>query len=428
MRSESPRDAWADIRHFLDRAAKPVQRSGKYIGITARRWSSESASGQPASGFGEWPSECSIADFDAAVRLASERFGRPRHKSKTRDGFEVEQVWFVPVERADDVLDFLDLVPTCTDGSEWAPVHASYWCLFHLRNLTTGRTMPRQGGRLYPRQSTLSATLQRRSRAGLAIVLPFGEPDAAVADYVVALQEHAPVWLDPRYFDHFTPKPDGEQFHRRRLPSQWIGETGGELRLDTARSGIAPLEESQPTDAEMAADATQDDAQFQANYVAVANALREHRMTTLVIRGPRESGKRYMVEQAAAWLDMPLHVIRTDRDATSLSFADELRAIISAWDGRPALLLIDVSHWTPETNAEVLAQMAGRVLLGVEIPAGMRLVVAEDTAPGDASGAAIARAHVARDEGFATPQQLEFLRRQAQRAAWREVAVELLPP
>jgi hypothetical protein len=83
--------------------------------------------------------------------------------------------------------------------------------------------------------------LQRRCFGNLTLILPFGEPDAAVANYVVALQEHAPVWLDPRYFDHVVPAPDGSRFRRTRLPPSWIGVTPtGDLRLDASRSGVTP--------------------------------------------------------------------------------------------------------------------------------------------------------------------------------------------
>ncbi|MEO5814652.1 MAG: hypothetical protein ABIT20_05170 [Gemmatimonadaceae bacterium] len=184
------------------------------------------------------------------------------------------------------MLAFLDDVGGCTSG-EWAPVHAHYSCLFHLRDLTTGKVLPRQGKQYHPMLSWLSVTLQRRSVATLGVILPFAEPDDAAADFVVALQEHAPVWLDPRYLAHVVPADDNSRFHRRRLPESWVGETpSGVPRVDASRSGITPRVIDLPTETEMAAeDAMRDDAQFQANYVAVANALRKQSMATLVIRG-----------------------------------------------------------------------------------------------------------------------------------------------
>jgi hypothetical protein len=428
MRSPSPRGAWADIGHFLERAAKPVLRTGDRLLITARRWSAESANGKLSAVYGDWPSDCSIADFDAAVRLAKERFGKPKPDSLKQDEFESEQIWRLPVERVEEVLAFLDDVQGCT-GGEWAPVHASYWCLFHLRDLVSGKVLPEQGKRYHPLQSWLSATLQRESAATLGMILPFAEPDDAAADYVVALQEHAPVWLDPRYFDHVVPAADNSRFHRRRLPPSWIGETpSGEPRLDASRSGITPNVLDLPTDAEMAAEvAERDDAPFQTNYVAVANALRKHSMATLVIRGPVNSGKRYMVEQAAKWLELPLHVVGTFRKSKSPTLEDQLRAIVSASDGRPSLLLVEVVDQVKRaTNVAVLSQMAGRVIVGVELPAGMRLVVTEDIAVGAATRAAWGRGWQARDEGFASREQLAFLDRLRARAAWREVTIEVL--
>ncbi|MEO5814651.1 MAG: hypothetical protein ABIT20_05165 [Gemmatimonadaceae bacterium] len=123
-----------------------------------------------------------------------------------------------------------------------------------------------------------------------------------------------------------------------------------------------------------------------------------------------------------------MHVIRTFPTSETPSFADEVRATAAASNGRPALLLVEVVDQVQRaTNVAVLSQMAGRVLMGVALPPGMRLVVAEDIAVGAATAAAMERAWLARDEGFASREQLAFLDRLHARAAWCEVTVEVLP-
>ena len=430
MRSVSPRDVCADVSRFLDRAAKPYARTGKDLVITTHQWSAESARGKPTSYFGEWPSECTTADFDAAVGLAHERFGKPTHRTNARNlelsGAEYECFWRVSIDRVDEVLEFLESVPTCTAG-EFAPVSANYSCLFLLRDLETGAVMPKQGTRYYPLPlGTLSVNLQRQCWGNLRLLLPFPEPDQAVADYVVALQEHAPLWIDPRYFDHVVPGPDNSRFHATRLPPSWIGVTpAGELRLDVARTGIVPLEIDLPTDAEMAEeDIARDDAPYSTNYLAVAMALRDLSTATLVIRGAEDAD--YMVEQAAAWLDMPVHAVRTLRQPKSPSIEEELRTIISGLDGRRAVLFLEIVPWgTDKVSAALPSQMHGRVLMGVELPPEVRLVVSVEhplRAPPDAQS----RYDMALTEGFLTKQQRDFMWRQARRATWREVVVEVL--
>jgi hypothetical protein len=71
--------------------------------------------------------------------------------------------------------------------------------------------------------------------------------------------------------------------------------------------------------------------------------------------------------------------------------------------------------------------MAGRVLLGVDLPPELRLAVSVDGQPGEAVLAAEERWLLAKTEGFGTRRQMEFLWRQAARARWREVVVEELP-
>lgn len=430
-RSATPRDVCADVSHFLERAAKPYARTGKFVLIIAQRWSTESASEKHATLNGEWPSECTPADFDDALRLAQSDFGEPRHRTSERNlesqGLELEWYWRVPVDRVDEVLDFLDSVPSCT-GGEFAPVRASYSCLFWLRDLDTRSVLPKQGTRYHPLQSTLSVDLQRSCRGSLALTLPFDEPTDMVANYVVALQRHAPVWLDPRYFDHIVPAPDRSRLQFTRLPPSWIGVTpAGDLRLDASRSGITPMELDLPTDAEMAAeDATLDDANRQRTYATIVTALRERSLATLLIRGADEA--EYMLEHAANWLEMSLRVVRTVRVSRSLSIEEELRTVISGLDGRQTVLLLEIVPYAePETNAALLSQMAGRVLMGVELPPDVRLVVSVEVAPSEDARAAAERYDAANTEGFGTKAQLEFLGRQASRAGWREVAIEVLP-
>ncbi len=372
-----------------------------------------------------------MEDFDAAVRLAHQRFGTPTYRPSASNlalaGAEFECHWRVSTDRIDDVLEFLACVPSCT-GGEFAPVNASYTCLFLLRDLDSGAVVPMQGSRYHPGQSMLSVELQRSCRASLRLTLPFDAPDDAVANYVVALQEHAPVWLDPRYFDHISPEPDGSRFQRTRLPASWVGVTPtGELRLDASRSGITPMEVDLPSDAEMAGeDVTRDDAPFQVNCAAVALALRRPSVATILIRGAEDA--EYMVERAAASLGMPLHLVRTVRASRSLSLEEELRTVVSRLDGRRAVLLLEVvSYVASATNAALLSQMAGRVLFGVALPPEVRLVVSVDGTPGEGALAAATRSDEASTEGFGTRQQLEFLQRQASRAGWREVVIEVLP-
>ncbi len=431
-RSESPRAAWAEVRRFLTDAAAPyAPKRREHVTLTTRRWSADSAGEELRSWLDEWPAECSVAELDAAMRLAEERFGRPKHRGGRsqlkRSGLESELVWHIPIDRIDEVVDLLERVPSCT-GGKWAPVHASYFCQFRLRNLETGAVLPQQGARFQPMQSSLTLVLQRRSTAWLTIIFPFANPDAATADHVVALQTYAPVWLDPRYFDHMTPEPDGPGYHRVRLTPDWIGlAPDGTPRLDVSRSGIGAPEVELPTEEEMAAeDRARDDAPFQANCTAIANALRRPSLATLLIRGADDA--RYMVEHAARWLERPLHVVTTLRSSDLPSIEEELRTVVSGLNDRPTLLLLEiVQHGNAQTNAALLSQMAGRVLLGVELPPAVRLVVSIDAEPGKGVLAAQRRWMLANTEGFGTRRQIEFLERQANRAGWREVVIEELP-
>jgi hypothetical protein len=420
------------VRRFLDGAAEVYpQKEKEHITLTTRRWSAASSSAQTTSWLGEWPAECSTAEFNAAVRLAEERFGKPKHRTNKsrlkRDGLETELVWHVPADRIDEVLDFLESVPNCTGGN-WAPVQASYWSMFRLRDLETGAVLPEQGERFQPMQSSLNLVLQRRSTAWLTLIFPFAQPDAAAANYIVALQAQAPVWFDPRYFDHMTLERDGTGYRRVRLTPDWIGLTPDSApRLDVSRSGIDMMDADLPTEAEMATeDRTRDDAPFQTNFAAIANALRRHSLATLLIRGAEDA--EYMVEQAAAWLERPLYVVRTLRPPDLPSVEEQLRMVVSGLDGRPTLRLLEiVPYASAATNAALLSQMAGRVLLGVELPPELRLVVSVDVDPGEPVLAAETRWMLAKTTGFGTGRQIEFLRRQAARARWREVVIDELP-
>ena len=149
-------------------------------------------------------------------------------------------MWHVQIERAEEVVELLERVSSCTGGAI-APVHASFFSLFRLRDLDIGKPLPRQGKRHHIQQSSLRLQLRRESKASSVLALPFTEPDAHAAEYVVALQELLPIWLVPRYFDHVTLAPDGATFSRRRLAPEWVGVTvNGALRLDVSKSGITP--------------------------------------------------------------------------------------------------------------------------------------------------------------------------------------------
>lgn len=365
------------------------------------------------------------------MNIARKRFGKPlRPSSKSsleEHGEEAELVWRVSTDRIGDVLDSLEQVPACS-GGEWAPVYAHFSFLFRLRHLVKGTVIPNQGKRFYPLQSSLSVHLQRRCWANLDIILPFDEPNETVADYVVALQEHAPVWLDPRYFDHVVPAPDNSRFHRRRLPPEWIGvTTSGALRLDASKSGITPVEPDLPTDAEMAAeDRTRDDAPFHKNYLALATALREHSLATVVVHGAADT--EYMLEQIARPLEMPLHVVKTEREQASIPVEETLRAIVSGLHGRRSMLLLVLDPYGAQaTNAALLSHAAERVLLGLKLPPALRLIVSVVGALRDVEMAAWMRWFAARQYGFATSEQLSFLQRQLSRTGWSHVRIEVLP-
>lgn len=433
MRRDSPRDAWADVCRFLERAAKPWRGEGKSLTIIARRWAVGTSGGAGGDWLPEWPTDCSVADFQAAVRFARQCFGSPAQTSGKaflkRCGLEEEYVWRVPTARVGEVLDFLERVPTCTRGTN-APVHASCQFVFRLRDLETGAVLPHQGERHHPFMSMMNVTLQEHCSATLwPLVLPFARPDEATANYVVALQSYLPVWLDPRYFDHVTLAPDGSGYRRLRLRPEWIGRTpSGALRLDASLGGIIPKTVDLPTEAELAAeDPARDDAPFQANFAAVATALRGLELGTLVIRGADDAA--YMVEHAAKWIGLPLHVVRTRPSAGAPGLADELRTTIAQLEERPAVLLLEIGLIiAAEASDALLSQLRQRVPMGVEIPPDVRLVVSMEGSPGEAAQAAEARWDDAQLEGFGSPEQLDFLRREAARARWRDVVVEVLPP
>ena len=82
------------------------------------------------------------------------------------------------------------------------------------------------------------------------------------------------MWLDPRYFDHITPTPDGSKYRRYRLPPDWIGPSpDGRLRLDASRSGVIPQTADLPPTAEIAShDFNRGRDAFQAHAAAVESA------------------------------------------------------------------------------------------------------------------------------------------------------------
>jgi hypothetical protein len=264
--------------------------------------------------------------------------------------------------------------------------------------------------------------------------MPFAEPDEKTADFVLAVQEHAPVWIDPRYFDHRVPEPDGSEYlyRRRRLPPEWIGRTAsGELRLDASKSGIVPQTLDLPTAEDLASEDREADlAPYGANFFAVVDALREHRAAALLVRGPSEGALEFMAEQAAERLGMPVHKVRTLRVEKDAPTVDEtIRTIVWELEDRPAVLLVElVSHADRATNEAILARMATRTLVEhVTLPLAVRLVVLQETFGSDETSEAGEREYEARREGFATREQLDYLSRRHAAAAYRDVEVIPIP-
>ena len=433
VRWDALRDVWSGVQDFCDRAASPVGKTG-FLQISACRWSATPAEDQPDVDdyLGPWPAELTNSDFDEATELARRTFGAPRMSSKAGPPldpvFEEEHRWLVPLARLDEVLEYVERVKHCTVGGlPFPPIHASYTVPFRLRDLNTGAVLRGQTSRHYPMTSQLGVILAQRCSASLQLVMPFAEPDESVVEYVMALQEHAPVWMDPRYFDHMVPEPEGSEhlYRGRRLPPKWIGRTaGGELRLDASKSGIVPKALELPTAEDIGREDREADlAPYRDTFYAVYGALREHSAAALLLRGPFGSATEFTVEQAAKQLGMPVHEVRTSRTTKDApSVAEELRTLVWSLEDRPAVLLVELASWGDRAaNDAILAQMATRTLDRAALPSAVRLVVLEQTAGSESTQNAARLAEAAHHEGFATREQMDYLHRRHTSAAYRDV-------
>ena len=435
-RAVALRDVWREVSAFRERYIAPIE--SEYLMLSAQRWSAESLRDEPVmlELLGAWPPELTRAEFDAAVHLARVRFGEPKYSSDTRrwrEELEEEHHWHLPLARAEELLEYLEAVAPCTVGSQAAPVFGRYGCPFSLRDPKTGVVLPGQGERHLAQTSQLDVELRQRSTATLQLKIPFAEPDERTADYVMALQEYAPVWMDPRYFDHLVPEPDGSKYlyRRRRLPPEWIGRTPtGEPRLAAAKSGIVPKVSDLPTAEELASEDRETDlAPYAQNFHAVLGVLREHRAAALRVRGPLGSALEFMVGQAAEQLGLPIHTVRTPRLETEApTVAETIRALVWGLEDRPAVLLVELAPYGNSTaNEAILAQMATRTLDRATLPSSVRLVVIEDTVGSDATHRALQRESEAQRQGFATREQMGYLRRRHAAAAYRDVEVIPIP-
>jgi hypothetical protein len=345
-----------------------------------------------------------------------------------------EHHWHLPLDRVDELLDYLETVAPCTVGLSAAPVFGRYGCAFRLRNPKTGAVLRGQTKRHFHMFSQIGVELRQHSTASLQLIVPFAEPDEKTAHYVMAVQEYAPVWLDPRYFDHLVPESNGSDhlYRKRRLSPEWIGRTPtGELRLDASKSGIVPQTLDLPTADDIAKEDREADlAPYRKNYLAVYGALREHRAAALLVRGPSEGAGEFMVEKSAEQLGMPVHRVtslRLKKDAPSLD--ETIRTLVWELEDRPAVVLIElVPHADHSTNKAILARMATRTLVErATLPLAVRLVVIEHNFGSDETQAAGEREWEARREGFATREQLDYLDRRHAAAAYRDVEVIPIP-
>jgi hypothetical protein len=438
-RWDALRDVWSGVQEFCARTASPIGKS-EHVQISACRWSAARTEDRPDMDEypGPWPAELTQSDFDEATELARRTFGAPRLSSKTGPPldpvFEEEHRWLVPIARLDEVLEYVERVKHCTVGGlPFPPIHASYTVPFRLRDLRTGAVLRGQTSRHYPRTSQLDVILAQRCSASLQLVMPFAEPDESVVEYVMALQEHAPVWMDPRYFDHMVPEPEGSEhlYRRRRLSPEWVGRTAsGEPRLDVLKSGIVPKSILLPTEEDIAREDREADlAPYRDTFYAVYGALREHTAAALLLRGPFGSAREFMVEESAKQLGMPVHVMRTGRTTKGApSVAEELRTLVWSLEDRPAVLLVELVAWGDRAASDaVLAQMATRTLDRATLPSAVRLVVLEQTAGSEETRQAEDREDAAHQEGFATREQLEYLERQHAAAAYRDVELVRVP-
>lgn len=436
-RAVALRDVWRQVSDFRERFIAPL--GGETLMLTTQRWSAESLAKEPGmeEWFGAWPPQLTREEFDAAVHLARERFGAPKHSSdkrRMRGDVEEEHHWHLPLARVDELLEYLEMVAPCTVGSRAAPVFGRYGCAFRLRNPKTGAVLRGQTKRNFHISSQIGVELRKRSTASLQLIIPFAEPDEKTADYVMAVQEHAPVWIDPRYFDHLVPEPEGSEYlyRRRRLPPEWIGRTPtGELRLDASKSGIVPQKLELPTAEDLASEDREADlGPYRKNFFAVFGALREHHAAALHVRGPGEAALEFIVEQSAQQLGMAVHkvsTLRLEKDAPSLD--ETIRNLVWGLEDQPAVMLVELLPNVDRAISEaILARMRTRTLVErAALPLAVRLVVIDYTFGSEETQKAGEREWAARREGFATREQLDYLDRREAAAAYRDVEVIPIP-
>ena len=424
-RGRSARASWQEARAFIDRVADPLPGPWETLSLLLQRW--DTADGRDDEEYGPWPADCTEERFATAMRRAVERFGPPDHSSlggrarATR--LQEDHHWSIPIERVNELFEFLDAATGCIRGvKQIAPVSAFYGCSFWLRDPATRVVLPGQGFEHLRMASRLDVLLQDESAALMQLLLPFADASTA-ADYLVALQQHAPVHIDPRYFDQCTPT-DTDRYDRRRLPLSWIGEgADGQPRLDPARSGLVPRDTNLPTDADLAAeDREQEDEPFHAAYYWIKSALETGAPEMLLISGPYMSSIRYIVEQAAGRLGLGVQAMLWV--GTGSPSGSEVAEALAGSGGRAMLLLVEIPDWVdPYQKAAVVEEAGHRIVGGVALPASVRVVLAEGVEAGPVAAAAERRLDEARQEGFLSSAQADYLAREAQRAAWREITV-----
>jgi len=428
------REVWSGTRHFCEQIVAPIGKPA-VMQVTVHRWSPERLAERAHMDWvGPWPASVTRADFDEAVEVAGRRLGKPKYSSSSRRRidpvFDEEHTWLVPITRSDEVLDYVEQMKHCTVGKPFAPVQVSYSCVFRLRDPKTGKAFRGLTWKHYPMMSQVSVHFAQECTSTLMLVMPFAEPDESAAEYVMALQEHAPVWMDPRYFDHMVPEPaEAERlYRRRRLPPEWIGRTStGELRLDQSKSGLTPALLDLPTDEDLATeDRAARDAAYREKFYALERALRDHHAAAVLVRGPFGSSVRHIVTQVATTLGMPAHVVEVARKpgTTSPSVAEELRTLVWTLEDRPAVLIIELSHEPDDpANAAILTQMSTRTVDRAALPSDVRLVVIAHSDGSEATQKAMWLVETARQEGFATREQLDYLSRRHSHSAFRDVEV-----
>lgn len=315
-RSADPRAVYEDARRFIERCTRLVVRETTVSIVVDPRATGGSA-------------DAGDAALERVVRRLAKRFGEPTLRPGPRRAFD-DWSWGLPIERAGEVVDFLGgLIKERPDEASHVTVGLSW--LFFLRDPVSGRTLPfqqrkyRRGRPLLP---WLSLTLGQESRADVILVFPFERPDERCRQYVLALQQHSPVALDPRYFDHFAPYDDNRGFERTRLPAGWLAGEG----VDVASRRPSEL---RPVGSGALVSAL-------GNVVAaVAEALRTHAYRAIVVTGPNLISLSSVFERAAKAGGLQLSEV----DCMMVQSPDELepavsRAIANLGTG-PAVLVLD---------------------------------------------------------------------------------------